>query len=274
LRPDEKISPTAHYTAYVWYRLGLPYSELFATARGAALFWGLRLSLEWMALASRRVPVQAMHLEARHRTLDHQLALLGPDRVVEIGAGLSRRGVTWAADHAVPYTEVDLPPIIKAKQAILDKAPAGLRHRIRQRLDFSAMSIRDARFAEWLGEKLQGARRPVVIAEGLLVYFDLPERIRMASGIRRALQAAGGGHFLCDLPLRETDGSLALASTVRKTVVRLITAGRGVGEFPSRQVAREFMVAAGFNGIRQLPNAIPSTIGKIHLPARIWLGAI
>ena len=274
MRPDEKISPTAHYTAYVWYRLGLPYSELFATPQGASLFWGFRLSLEWMVLASRQVPVQAMHLEARHKTIDHQLALLGPDRVVEIGAGLSRRGVTWAADHGVRYTEVDLPHMIAAKQKILGKAPARLQRRFHERLRFSAMSIRDPRFTDWLTNELQDAQRPVVIMEGLLVYFDLAERIYMARMIRRALQAVGGGHFLCDLPVREIFGAQALASAVRRMAVRLITSGRGVREFPSRQVAREFLVASGFADIRQMENAVPSQIGKIRLPRRIWLAGV
>lgn len=274
MKPDEKIGPTAHYTAYAWYRLGLPYSELFATRQGAALFWGLRLSLEWMILASRRVPLQVMHLEARHKTIDHQLSLLEPDRVVEIGSGLSRRGVTWAADHGVSYTEADLPNMIAAKQAMLERAPEDLRRRLGGRLRLVPMSVRDRRFFEWLCAELSGARRPVVIMEGLIVYFDLSERIRIASVIREALQSAGGGHFLCDLPIREYSGVVALASNVRRMIVKVLTSGRGVGEFPSRQVAREFLVAAGFSSIRQLENVTGPSSERIRLPARIWLSGV
>jgi O-methyltransferase involved in polyketide biosynthesis len=274
LKPDEKIGPTAHYTAYIWYRLGLPYSELFATRQGASLFWGLRLSLEWMVMLSRRLPLQAMHLEARHKTIDHQLSLLDPDRVVEIGSGLSRRGVTWAADHRIKYTEADLPHMIAAKQSMLNRAPPDLQRRLEDRLRLVPMSVRDPRFGDWLCEELAGSKRAVVIMEGLIVYFDLSERIRIANIIRKALESAGGGHFLCDLPIREYSGTVAFASSVRRMIVKVLTSGRGVGEFPSRQVAREFLVASGFNTIRQLENATRPNSPRIRLPERIWLSGV
>ena len=161
---DARIGPTAHYTAYVWYRLGMPHAELFATPTGRALFSGFRAMGEWMAVASSRVPSMTQYLGMRHRLIESTLHDIGPDRVVEIGAGLSRRGITWAADHGVTYTEVDLPHMIAAKRRAVDRA-RGVRERAGDRLTHEACDVLSDSFAAFLRAQLAGAQRPVVVAE-------------------------------------------------------------------------------------------------------------
>ena len=68
---DARIAPTAHYTAYIWHRLGLPYAELFVTPEGRRLFWTFRLAGEWIAAASPSLPSMVQYLELRHRVIDH-----------------------------------------------------------------------------------------------------------------------------------------------------------------------------------------------------------
>src|SRR5688572_7525842 len=119
---DEKIGPTAHYTAYVWHRLGMPHAEHFATRKGAALFWGFRLGGEWIAAAIPGMPSMSQYLAQRHLAIEHALSEHAPDLIVELGAGLSRRGVTWAVDRGVRYVEVDLPHMVDAKRARIPQA--------------------------------------------------------------------------------------------------------------------------------------------------------
>ena len=42
-----RIGPTAHYTGYVWQRLGMPHAELFSTKTGAVLYLGFFALGEW-----------------------------------------------------------------------------------------------------------------------------------------------------------------------------------------------------------------------------------
>lgn len=261
------IAPTAHYTAWVWRHLGLPYAELFSTAKGAALFYGFRLSGEWIAAVLPGIPSMVDYLAQRHFAIDHALAQAAPDRVVELGAGLSRRGVTWAADHGVSYVEVDLPHMVAEKQA---RIPAPLRARLGGRLRHVTHDVLADDFDARLGELLEGAERPVVVAEGLLGYFPLDQRLKIVAAARRALSQAGGT-FLCDL--RAAEGGLAIragAKLVRGGIV-LATKGRGAREdFRDAAHVRAFFAEAGFEGaepldLREVPRA-----PQVRSPASVW----
>jgi len=269
---DEHIAPTAYYTSYVWHRIGMPYASLFATRRGAALFWSFRLSGEWIATATPRLPSMTEYLEIRHRLIEHRLGELEPDRVVEIGSGLSRRGITWAADHGVDYVEVDLPHMIAAKQRrIAERASAALRGKLDGRLRFASHDVLAPSFTDFLAGELDGAARPVVIAEGLLGYFALDERTRIASSVREALARVGGGSFLCDLRAREGGAPVAAAATVLRAGIRLVTRGRGAREdFPSLEAVRRFFAAAGFDRAEPVAQSLLPHLAHVTSPGRIW----
>lgn len=272
---DDKIAPTAHYTAYVWRRLGLPWSELFATTTGAALFWGFRLSGEWIATVLPNVPSMEQYLAQRHLAIEHALETIRPDLIVEIGAGLSRRGITWALDHAggrgVRYVEVDLPHMSAAKRAVFDRA---LRPEIRARLDAKLELVsRDVLaedFGPWLRERMSGSARPVVIAEGLLGYFPRDERQKVTRAIRHALEPAHGA-FLCDLRSGEGGRAVAIGARALKAGIKLVTRGRGAREdFAGLDDVQAFFAEAGFRAsspidLREVPRA-----PKAPSPARVW----
>jgi O-methyltransferase involved in polyketide biosynthesis len=269
---DAHIAPTAHYTAYVWYRLGLPHAELFATDTGRRLFWSFRLAGEWIAAAAPGIPSMAQYLELRHRAIEHALEEIEPDRIVEIGAGLSRRGLTWAADRGVVYTEVDLPHMIDAKREALERAPSELRERARTKLRQAAVDVLSDTFAAFLAEELEGAERPVVIAEGLLGYFALPERARIVRAVSRALASAGGGTLLCDLRSGEGGPAIAVAAKLLRGAIWVATRGRGARQdFASAEAVRDFLLDAGFSSA--LPVSVESAtphLAHLRSPARVW----
>lgn len=267
---DARIGPTAHYTAYVWHRLGMPYAELFATPTGRTMFWGFRAMGEWVAAASRRIPSMTQYLEMRHRLIESTLHDLAPDHVVEIGAGLSRRGITWAADHRVRYTEVDLPHMIAAKRRALDRA-AHVRDRAEDRLTHEARDVLADDFGAFLCDSLARADRPVIIAEGLLGYFGLPERTRIARSVCAGLSAAGGGSFLCDLRAREGGAAVAAAAEVLKAGISLVTRGRGVREdFDSHDDVRAFFADSGFSEAEPVSVESLPHLADVKSPARVW----
>ncbi|MCA9641339.1 MAG: class I SAM-dependent methyltransferase [Polyangiaceae bacterium] len=276
---DVRVGPTAHYTAYAWFRLGMPYAEWFKTETGARLFWSLRVGLEWLTSVTQNTPRLIDYLELRHRSIDHTLTRLAPDRVVELGAGLSRRGVTWALDHGVDYVEVDLPHMVDAKKKLLLRFPKAIRSTLEERLSLVSADVLAPDFEGWLAERLEGSRRPVIIAEGLLGYFDTGERRRLASAIAGALRRTQhvprySASFLCDLRVRSATSKTRVAVRAMRAAIRVVTRGRGAREdFDSEDAIYRLFTGAGFDAARpidpaQVPDLNADLLGQI--PMRVW----
>jgi O-methyltransferase involved in polyketide biosynthesis len=267
---DAKIAPTAHYTAYVWHHLGLPYAELFATREGRAMFWAFRAAGEWIAATSKSLPSMAQYLGMRHRLIDRRLVELAPELVVELGAGLSRRGVTWALDHDVDYWEVDLPHMVRRKRALLiERAPA-LLERASRRLRWASMDVLGGGFVEWLEHQVRG-RRVAVVAEGLLSYFPIDERRVLFGAIRGALATAAHGVVLCDVRDRAAGARLRAGEQILRAGIRLVTRGRGVAkDFDSPDAARAFFLEAGFSSAEPMSLGGVPDLAHLPFPARVW----
>ncbi|MCC6217784.1 MAG: class I SAM-dependent methyltransferase [Polyangiaceae bacterium] len=270
---DARIAPTAYYTSYVWHWLGLPYADLFATARGRRLFWSLRLAGEGMLALSPGLPSMAQYLALRHRTIDWALRRLEPDRVIELGAGLSRRGVTFAADHGVRYLEVDLPHMIAEKRRLLEsRASSRLLEQLAGQLTHHAIDVTAPDAADQLAALLAGARRPVVVGEGLFGYFPPAERLQIFRAIAQALATSGGGTLLAEL--RSSEGGLPIATAARalRGAIWLVTRGRGAAaDFPSPAGVRHALLTAGFSTADPIPpeQAVPD-LAHLRVPTRVW----
>lgn len=228
---DERIGPTAHYTAYVWYRLGFPYAGWFVTRRGRALFWGFRVLGETPLSGVTGVPTLERYLEMRHRTIESALNEERPDVIVELGAGLSRRGVTWVAGRGVEYHEVDLPPMVRAKRTrIRARADAAMWQRLDARLHHHEIDVLDRRFESALRDLVSRAQRPVVVAEGLLDYFALSDREQVIAAIGGALSGHPGAAFVASLRTKPTSARLRFATRVLRQAIGAVTKGRGQGQ--------------------------------------------
>jgi O-methyltransferase involved in polyketide biosynthesis len=240
---------------------------------GRHLFWTFRAAGEWLAVAHPTLPSMMQYLELRHRCIDHALEEIGPDRVVELGAGLSRRGITWAVDRDVDYLEIDLPHMVRAKRAaIAAKAPAELRERCAMRLRHEAFDVLGDDFEDWLAGQLAGAKRPTVIAEGVIGYFEMVDRQRVLRAVARALARAGGGTFLCDLRAREGGRAVAAAARLLRGGIWVVTRGRGAREdFESTEAIQEIFADSGF--VEAAPVSVESAVpalSRVRSPARVW----
>lgn len=262
-RDLEKIGATAHYTAHVWRRLGLPYSRLFATTRGAALFFTFRLAGEWIAAVTPGVPSMPQYLAQRHLAIEHALEQLRPDLVIELGAGLSRRGITWAVDRGVRYIEVDFPYMVEAKRALI---PPDLRARAGDRLRHESHDILAPEFADTLRRLLGSAERPAVIAEGVMGYFHPPQREQLARHLAASMR---NGMFLCDL--RTKSGGRALGVRFLRAAIKIATAGRGASEdFEGEAEIRAWFRAAGFRDAEPIDLREVAGAPRVPSPARVW----
>jgi O-methyltransferase involved in polyketide biosynthesis len=266
----DRIGPTAHYTAHVWQRLGLPYADVFSTRRGAALYWGFFFAGEWMTRLSPSVPSMCDYLEYRHRLIEAVLHTLLPDRLVDLGAGLSRRGVTWAADRGVASVDVDLPTMAAAKRRALEGVPAEQRTHLRV-VDDDVLS---PGFEDRLETFLAGATRPVVTAEGLLSYFDPADRQQVITTVAAALRRIGGGSFVCDVHTAEDQARVGRPAAVLRLAIRTITRRkRALDPFPTRATAHDAFAEAGFDQSeivdpRAHENAVPQ-LRTLRSPALV-----
>lgn len=175
LRVDSAhITPSAHYTGYVWYRHQLA-EPAFATAFGRWVH-GCVAPINWGARIGFGLNIEDFLLQ-RHLLIDARLTQAiehrGVMQVVEIACGLSPRGRRFRQRYPqLTYLEADLPPMAARKSALL-QAQGWLddRHRVR------SVDILAEQGEQGLGALLAGLDPEcpvVVITEGLVNYFQRP----------------------------------------------------------------------------------------------------
>jgi O-methyltransferase involved in polyketide biosynthesis len=197
-RAEEKrgdLSVTALYTCETWGWGGLAGAELLVSPESRRVFDATNAALA-VARPFQRDPRSLKHsLLHRHAILDHLLRASGARRVLELAAGLSRRGAAFSADPSIDYTEVDLAPVLEKKRALLDRTEAGRAVLARPNLHFMARDVTE----EPLDDLVTPGEPLFVIAEGLLVYLA-PEGQRALFGKARSLlRRAGSGTLAFDL---------------------------------------------------------------------------
>ena len=199
-----RISPTAHYTGYVWARNGLSHPQL-ETVEGRLLFESLRLP---MAI-SRALGGggHESYLLARHRAIDARLErAIGDGRVqqvIEVACGLSPRGLRFAERHGdrITYIEADLPAMAARKRAALERIGSiSDTHRVEEidaRRDDGPRSVAE------LASTLDRTKGLAILTEGLLVYLDRP----LVDGIWRRFAGTLGdfrhGTYISDISIVE-----------------------------------------------------------------------
>jgi O-methyltransferase involved in polyketide biosynthesis len=242
---SETISPTAHYTGYVWARNGLSHPEL-ETREGRLLFESLRGVTTATALLGG--PSLERYLLARHRTLDRRLqrAIEGGriSQVLEVACGLSPRGWRFSSRHGAGllYVEADLPGMAERKRAALERIGSlGPHHRV-VALDALAEDG-ELSLSAVAGRELDPERGTVLITEGLTGYLDGASLRAMWRGFAETLERFPYGLYLSDLHLGEEQDllirgfRLALSAFVRGTVHL---------HFNDAGAARDELLACGF----------------------------
>src|SRR5687767_11442009 len=170
---DARISPTAHYTSYVWYANDLSHEAL--TSRLGRVLYRTLSPVNRAYLAVSRNPNLEQVLLARHRVIDELLTRAIDDgrvgQVIEIAAGLSPRGYRFARRYPdLIYLEGDLPDMAAHKRRAL--AGAGLLGPNHDVLALDALA--PGRLEELAEKRLDPKKGTAIVTEGLLGYFDRP----------------------------------------------------------------------------------------------------
>lgn len=201
-----RISPTAHYTGYVWCRNGLSPAEL-GTRTGRAMFYALQGLNLAVSPTIGGMTLEKMLLQ-RHRIIDHQLELAIREgrigQIVEVAAGLSGRGYRLSRRHrdaGLIYLEGDLPGMVARKRGRL--ARLGDRSPHHEVVELNALADDGpASLAQVAAHHLDPDRGTAIVTEGLMSYF--PEHDAKGMWRRFAkLLADGkkGGTYLSDMHL-------------------------------------------------------------------------
>ncbi|MFZ3185940.1 MAG: class I SAM-dependent methyltransferase [Pseudomonas sp.] len=193
------ISPSAHYTGYVWYRHQLA-DPAFATDLGRWIHGVLR-PVTWGARVGFGIDLENLLLQ-RHLLIDARLTQAieqeGVCQVVEIACGLSPRGRRFTARYPnLRYIEADL-PVMAARKRLLLQSQGWLsqNHQVKA-VDILASDGRDTLANLFAG--LDHCLPILVITEGLVNYFELPVIEAFWTRLAAQLQAFPQATYLTDL---------------------------------------------------------------------------
>lgn len=263
-----RISPTAHYTGYVWFTHHLSHPAL-VNPQGRALYEILKpFNSAYEALTPG--PSLRQMLLQRHRVIDHLLSEAVQSgevgQIVEIAAGMSPRGYRFSerfGAEGLVYVEADLPAMARAKHARLDQAGLlGARHHVvsvNALVDSGPESL-DAVGARWLDP----SKGTAVITEGLINYFDTPSVEAIWGRIARFLSQYPRGLYVSDMHTNADISGSAFAHAFR-AVLSVFARGAVHLHYDGPAQAREALAAAGFK--LPLVHAARDFGGALKLPA-------
>ncbi len=240
---SESISPTAHYTGYVWARNGLSHPEL-ETVEGRVMYESMRLPMAAAGMLGRGTLER--YLLARHRAIDSLLERAiehdGVTQVIEVAAGLSPRG--WRFTERFPrllYIEGDLPGMVERKREALERAGSlSERHRV---VELDALRSRGATSISGVARGLDRAGGLAIITEGLLSYLPREAVDGIWRRFARVLGRFAPGTYISDLQL---ETGMTVEARAFRVLLEAFVRGRVHIHFEDGKDAEAALRRAGF----------------------------
>lgn len=239
---SETISPTAHYTGYVWARNGLSHPEL-ETIEGRILFESLRPVMTINGLLGRGT-LEA-YLLARHRAIDTLLEGLieqGLTQVVEVAAGLSPRGWRFVKRYPqLTYIDADLPGMAARKRRAVERIGSDPQRHLVRELDVLREEGPDSLAAA--ARDLDPGEGLAIITEGLLPYLPTDQVKAIWRRFARTLDGFAGGAYISDIHVGAAEG---MPEHAFRMLLSLFVRGRVYLHFGSTDEVVAALEAAGF----------------------------
>ncbi|WP_320818737.1 class I SAM-dependent methyltransferase [Thalassolituus sp.] len=258
-----RISVSAHYTGYIWYKHGLSAAG-FATGTGRfanAALTPINAFLRLVAGADIDI-----FLLQRHSVIDHQVRELieqhGIEQIVELASGLSPRGYRIKQQYPhIRYIEGDLPGMAARKRELLGRVGLAAGH------DVVECNILQEDGPTSIAAVLAGldtSKPTLIITEGLVNYFDLPVIrsvwARMAQGLKQFPQ----GYYITDLYPDFADHPSYRYVKMAQKLVGLFTRGQWPLHYSNDGAIRKGFSEDGFEQVDVLDPA--SFYGLLNLP--------
>jgi O-methyltransferase involved in polyketide biosynthesis len=272
------LSVTALYTAATWAWAGLPNADLLDHADARRVFravnGALALARPFQRAPDAPLPVGLLH---RHAFIDAHLGANRSARVLELAAGLSRRGVTMSAGGNIDYVEVDLPPVIARKRALLERTAAGRAALARPNLRFVEGDVLTTSLDELAPAD---GRALAVVAEGLMMYLDAATQELLSRKVAARLRLDGGGMFVFDLVPPSEQPPPGAAGRALGWLMKRFTGGRGFAlDARSRGDILEALRRCGFRDVQAIePRSVARVLGlpRPDAPTRqlVFVGSV
>lgn len=253
MSPSETISPTAHYTGYVWSRNGLSHPA-FETLEGRVLFEALRPAMTLNAVLGRGT--LETYLLARHRAIDVLLKAAieehGIRQVIEVAAGLSPRGWRFSRRYGaeLTYIEADLPGMAARKRGALERAGSLSEHHLVSELD--ALNEGGPQSLAAVAAGLDPAKGLVIITEGLLGYLPTNSVLEIWARFAGVLDGFAAGRYISDIHIGAVQDATVRAFRV---LLSVFVRGRVHLHFDSPSEVAAALREAGFGSARVRPAA-------------------
>jgi O-methyltransferase involved in polyketide biosynthesis len=246
MSPSETISPTAHYTGYVWARNGLSHPE-FETLEGRVLFEALRPAMTVNAILGRGT--LESYLLARHRAIDSLLEQAieehGISQVIEVAAGLSPRGWRFLERYGdrLTYVEADLAEMAERKRNALERIGSlSDHHRVRE---LDALADAGPQSLPAVAAELEPDRGLVIITEGLLGYLPTADVLEIWARCAGVLEGFQAGRYISDIHIGAVQDATVRAFRV---LLSIFVRGRVHLHFSSPPEVVAALEEAGFAG--------------------------
>jgi O-methyltransferase involved in polyketide biosynthesis len=238
---SETISPTAHYTGYVWARNGLSHPE-FETVEGRIMFESLQpMMAVGGLLGTGRLEA---YLLARHRAIDALLERAidprGARQVIEVAAGLSPRGWRFTRRYGreLTYVETDLPGMAGRKRRALERIGSDPhRHWVRE-LDI----LQEGGLAT-VARDLDPRQGLAIVTEGLLPYLPTDAVKAIWRRFATTLSDFAAGVYISDIGLGSDQDARVRAFRV---LLSMFVRGRVYTHFESPEEVVAALRGAGF----------------------------
>lgn len=252
------ISPTAHYTGYVWARNGLSHPEL-ETAQGRIMFETLQPTMLVGRLLGRGT--LESYLLARHRAIDLLLerAIVDDDvsQVIEVACGLSARGWRFVRRHGerLTYIETDLPEMAQRKRQALQRM-GGLseHHRV---AEMDVLADAGAQSLSAVASGLDPDRGLAIVTEGLVGYLPREGTEGMWRRFADTLAGFAAGRHICHVHLRDVN---RLQVEALSLLLSVFVRGRVRAHYGQASEVQRVLRDLGFAGVTV--HSAPALLGQ------------
>ena len=186
MQGNTRVGPTALYTAQAWRAGSFENAEHFDHRLGRLMYTAGDMVQKYLGpVLPTYMKDFHRYLFIRHRAFEERLDATVPDMVIEVAAGLSPRGLTYARRWArTRYLELDLPNMVAAKRKRLQSL------RLPPNYHLAETDILARDFIERLPLKPTPDQTLMVITEGLMDYLNMAEKHRAWENIVALMKMA------------------------------------------------------------------------------------
>jgi O-methyltransferase involved in polyketide biosynthesis len=257
------LSVTALYTCQTWVWGGLPYAKLFAHPAAKRVFDATNAALALSRVFRRDFAPLRQSLIHRHALIDALVKRAAPGQVLELAAGLSRRGATFSENPAISYTEVDLPHVVKRKRELLERTAEGRAVLARPNFRLVEADLEQAELSPWVDP----GRPAFVIAEGLMMYLQPPAQRRIWTQARALAERATDVSFAFDLVPTSEQPAPGAVGRALEAAMKAFTRGRAFErDGRTRQEIAAELRAIGFSDVELLEPAVLARAWDLPFP--------